>query len=150
MSEQDQILSLLNRYSHTVDSGDIKGFVALYEKGEWYVDGSPPNRGSKELFDNVGSQVILYEDGTPRTRHVNANIELEIDEESGTAKGQRYVTVLQQTDQLSLQAIFSGHYHDEFAKKDGEWYFAKTVVHQPFVGDLSHHIKSNEFVEPTE
>jgi len=147
MSDKDEIMSLLNRYSHTVDGGDIEGFVALFEKGEWYVEGSTPNRGSKEVFENVLSKVIIYEDGTPRTRHVNSNIELSIDEKSGTAKGQRYVTVLQQTDSLPLQAIFSGHYYDEFVKENGEWRFAKTVIHQPFVGDMSQHLKSEDFIE---
>jgi 3-phenylpropionate/cinnamic acid dioxygenase small subunit len=147
MSDKDEIMSLLNRYSHTVDSGDIEGFVALFEKGEWYVEGLTPNRGSNEVFENVLSKVIIYDDGTPRTRHVNANIELSIDEKSGTAKGQRYVTVLQQTDSLPLQAIFSGHYYDEFVKENGEWRFAKTVVHQPFVGDMSQHLKSEDFIE---
>lgn len=146
MSAKDKIMSLLNRYSHTVDGGDIEGFVALFEKGEWYVEGTTPNRGSKEVFDNVLSKVIIYEDGTPRTRHVNSNIELSIDESGGTAKGERYVTVLQQTDSLPLQAIFSGHYHDEFIKENGEWRFAKTVVHRPFVGDLSQHLKSEGFI----
>ncbi len=144
MSDKDEIMSLLNRYSHTVDGGDIEGFVALFEKGEWYVEGSTPNRGSKEVFENVLSKVIIYEDGTPRTRHINANIELSIDEKSGTAKGQRYVTVLKQTDSLPLQVIFSGHYYDEFVKENGEWRFAKTVIHQPFVGDMSQHIKSED------
>ncbi len=147
MSDKDEIMSLLNQYSHTVDSGDIDGFVALFEKGEWYVVGSTPNRGSKEVFDNVLSKVIIYEDGTPRTRHLNANIELSIDEKGGTAKGQRYVTVLQQTDSLPLQPIFSGHYHDEFVKENGNWRFSKTVVHQPFVGDMSQHLKSKDFIE---
>ena len=147
MSDKEQILSLLNRYSFTVDSGDLEGFVALFEKGEWYVEGTPPNRGSKEVFDNVVSNVIIYEDGTPRTRHVNANIELSIDEASGTAKGQRYVTVWQQTETLPLQAIFSGHYHDEFEKENGSWRFSKTVVRNPFVGDTSQHLRSDEFID---
>ena len=147
MSDKEKILSLLNRYSHTVDGGDIEGFAALYDKGAWYVADSPPNRGSKELLDNVGSKVIIYEDGTPRTRHVNANIELEIDEKAGTATGQRYVTVLQQTHALPLQAIFSGHYHDVFAREEGEWHFVETVIHQPFLGDTSHHLKVDDFAK---
>lgn len=147
MSDKEQILSLLNRYSHTVDGGDLEGFAALFKHAEWYVEGSTPNRGAKEVFENLLSNIILYDDGTPRTRHVNANIELDIDNENGTAKAQRYVTVLQQTDKLSLQPIFSGHYHDEFVKEDGEWRFARTVVHQPFVGDMSQHLKNSDFVE---
>ena len=41
MSDKEKILSLLNRYSHTVDGGDIEGFAALYDKGAWYVADSP-------------------------------------------------------------------------------------------------------------
>ena len=147
MSDKEQILSLLNRYSHTVDGGDLEGFAALFEKAEWYVDGTTPNRGSKEVSENILSKLIIYEDGTPRTRHVNANIEIDINDEAGTAKAQRYVTVLQQTDKLPLQPIFSGHYHDEFVRENGEWRFAKTVVHQPFVGDMSQHLRSDDFID---
>lgn len=146
MSDREQLLSLLNRYSFAIDSGDLDGFVALYEKGEWYVEGSPPNKGAKEVFDNVVSNAIIYEDGTPKTRHVNTNIELSIDEVAGTAKGERYVTVLQQTGTLPLQAIFSGHYHDEFQKENGSWRFSRTVVRNPLVGDTSHHLRSDEFI----
>ena len=146
MSAKDQIMSLLNRYSHTVDSGDLDGFVDLFSRGEWYVEGTKPNRGAEEIFDNVISKIIIYEDGTPRTRHVNSNVELTIDEGAGAASGQRYVTVLQQTDSLPLQAIFSGHYFDEFVNDNGSWRFAKTVVHSPFVGDMSQHLKTMKFI----
>ena len=86
--------------------------------------------------------VIIYDDGTPKTRHVTANISLDIDEDAGTARGQRYVTVLQQTDELPLQTIFSGHYFDEFVKEDGRWRFAKTLVRHPLVGDMSRHLRA--------
>jgi len=147
MSDREQILGLLNRYSYTVDSGDLDGFVALYEKAEMYVEGTPPKRGSKEIFDNVVSNVILHEDGTPRTRHISSNIELSIDEVAGTAKGQRYLTVIQQTETLPLQVIFSGHYHDEFVRENGSWRFSRTVVTNPFVGDTSQHLRSEDFIE---
>ena len=143
MSAKDDILQLLNRYAYTIDTGDLAGFASLYEQGEWYADGSPRHRGRDGVFDNVMSQVIIYDDGTPKTRHITANVELEIDEEAGTATGQRYVTVLQQTDVLPLQAIFSGHYFDEFVREDGQWRFAKTVIRYPLVGDMSAHLKGS-------
>ena len=58
MTAKEQILSLLNQYSYTIDSGDFNGFAALFEKGEWCIEGSKPNRGSKEIFDNIISKII--------------------------------------------------------------------------------------------
>lgn len=147
MSARESILELLNQYSYTVDGGDMKGFMALFEHGEWSVEGAEPNRGAQEIWDNILSKIILYEDGTPRTRHVNTNVELDIDEAAGTARGQRYVTVLQGTDDFPLQTIFSGHYHDTFVRDNGRWRFASTVVHGPMQGDMSRHLKSTDFVE---
>ena len=147
MSDEAQILSLLNQYCYTVDSGDLDGFAALYEDAELYADGAPRNKGSQDILDNVMSNVIIYEDGTPKTRHMNANVELSIDAVAGTAKAQRYVTVLQQTETLPLQTIFTGHYHDEFVRQDGRWRYAKTVIKNPLVGDTSQHLSSSEFIE---
>ena len=93
MASKDEILSLLNKYSHTVDTGDFDGFRALFEKGEWSVEGNTPSKGSAEIYEQILSKIILYSDGTPRTRHVTTNVELEVDEPAGRAKGQRYVTV---------------------------------------------------------
>lgn len=45
MSDRDEILNLLNIYSHTVDGGDMEGFAALFEYAEWSIDGAPPSRG---------------------------------------------------------------------------------------------------------
>ncbi|MCB1746885.1 MAG: nuclear transport factor 2 family protein [Gammaproteobacteria bacterium] len=147
MSARDEILALLNRYSFTVDGGDLDGFAALFEQGEWSVEGNRPSRGAREIHDNVLSKIIIYPDGTPRTRHVNTNIELDIDEGAGTARGQRYVTVLQGTDGFPLQTIFAGHYHDAFVREDGRWRFASTVVHRPLMGDMSKHLRNTDFVE---
>ncbi len=143
MNTATEINTLLNEYAYRVDTGDLDGFLDLFENGEWSVEGSTVSRGRKELFDNVISNIIIYPDGTPKTRHVTANVSLTIDEATGTASGQRYVTVLQQTDALPLQAIFSGHYFDEFVQDDGRWRFAKTVVRHPLVGDMSAHLTAS-------
>lgn len=146
MSARDAITSLLNRYSFTVDTGDFEGFLALYADGAWSVEGAAPNDGPDAIRANVIDKIIVYPDGTPRTRHVTTNVELAIDEAADRATGQRYVTVLQQTDELPLQAIFSGHYHDEFVCENGTWRFASTVVRSPFVGNMSGHLKGVEFI----
>jgi len=140
MSAETEINTLLNEYAYRVDTGDLDGFLDLFETGEWSVEGSAVSSGRQELFDNVISNIIIYADGTPKTRHVTANVNLDINEAAGTANGQRYVTVLQQTDTLPLQTIFSGHYFDEFVRENGSWRFAKTLVRYPLVGDMSAHL----------
>lgn len=142
MDAREEISNLLNQYAYTVDTGDLDGFLALFESGEWSVEGAKVSHGRDELFDDVISNIILYDDGTPKTRHVTANVTLDIDETAGKASGQRYVTVLQQTDELPLQTIFSGHYFDEFVKENDAWRFAKTLVRYPLVGDMSQHLRA--------
>jgi len=144
MNSRNEILSLLNNYCYCVDTGDLDGFIKLYENGEWSVDGSPVSRGGKEIYDNVISNIIIYDDGTPKTKHMTANIELTIDEANGVANCQRYITVMQQTEAFPLQAIFSGHYFDEFVNENGEWRYATTVIRHPLVGDMSQHMKATE------
>lgn len=148
MSARDEITSLLNQYSYTVDTGDFAGFTALFAHAEWSVEGTAPIRGSEAIMDGILSKIILYEDGTPRTRHCTTNIEVTIDEVAGTASSQRYVTVLQATDDFPLQPIFCGHYFDEFERADGRWRFTKTLVRRPFIGDMSRHLKNTDFVQP--
>ncbi|MES0884428.1 nuclear transport factor 2 family protein [Roseibium sp. SCP14] len=143
MNAKDQILKLINQYSFTLDSGDLDGFADLFKDGEWIFEGSEPNRGRQELYDNVLTLVILYEDGTPRTRHATTNVNIEVDEEAGTATSQRYVIVVQQTDKLPLQVIYSGQYFDEFARReDGSWYYTRLTIRNPLFGDLSHHLRT--------
>lgn len=48
---------------------------------------------------------------------------------------------MQATDDLPLQIIASGRYHDRFARIDGEWCFVARDYRQlDFIGDLSRHL----------
>ncbi|MFZ1741577.1 MAG: nuclear transport factor 2 family protein, partial [Pontixanthobacter sp.] len=84
----------------------------------------------------------LYEDGTPKTRHLTTNpiIELAPDQQSATCRSQW--TVLQALDDLPLQVIGSGRYHDELKLVSGEWAFARReYLKVDFWGDASKHLK---------
>ena len=59
------------------------------------------------------SLIVLHPDGTPRTKHVTTNPIIEVDD-AETASCRSYYTVLQQTDELPLQTIVTGRYHDRF------------------------------------
>ena len=69
----------------------------------------------KMLRDNV----IVYGDGTPRTKHVTTNLAIEVDEAGGTAASRSYFTALQALPDLALQPIISGRYLDRFERRDG-------------------------------
>ena len=88
------------------------------------------------------SNIILYSDGTPKTKHTTSNISLDINEGAGTAKGHSYVTVFQQTDNFPLQPIFSGDYHDEFECVDGQWRFTKREIRNSLIGDMTAHLRN--------
>ena len=137
----EEILALMHRYTYLIDRGNLEGFAGLFASGEWGAEGDKLLTGS-EMLEMLRREVTLYPDGTPRTRHVVTNIELDVDEEHGVAKGQSYITLFQQTDDFPLQVIFSGEYHDEFVRENDVWRFDKRIIKGPMFGDQSRHIKS--------
>ncbi len=140
MSSRDEINHLVNHYGFTIDTGDLDGFASLFEHGDWGLEGSRRYVGKDGLLEMM-ADVVIYPDGTPRTKHLTASYDLDIDEGAETAKGQCYVTVLQQTDDFPLQVIFAGHYFGEFERVDGAWRFVKRIVRHALVGDMSAHLK---------
>ena len=134
MSADREILKLMNDYCYAIDSGDLKTFGEIIRHAEWIAEGKKPGKESQ-------SNLILYPDGTPRTKHTLSNISIEVDEDKGFAKAHSYVTVYQQTDELPLQAIFSGDYFDEFKCVDGSWRFTRREIRNSLIGNMSAHLK---------
>jgi 3-phenylpropionate/cinnamic acid dioxygenase small subunit len=101
MSAEAHIRDLMNRYCFAIDSGDFKTFQRLFEHAQWIAEGQTPG-------PEAANNLILYADGTPRTKHVISNISIEVDDEHNAASAHSYVTVYQATDDFPLQAIFAG------------------------------------------
>jgi 3-phenylpropionate/cinnamic acid dioxygenase small subunit len=141
VSARAAILDLLNRYAYTIDSGDLDGFAELFAHGAWVMEGGVAEHGKEALLAGTAN-IRLYPDGTPRTRHTTSNVELDIDEAAGTARGQCYVTVYQGTDEFPLQPIFAGHYFDDFVRIDGHWHFKQRLIRRQFVGNMRAHVRS--------
>lgn len=141
MDSRDQIFHLMNLYGFMIDTGDFEGFAELFAHGEWTMEGGASATGKDQLLAGFAN-VRVYEDGTPRTRHITTNVDLVIDETAGAAKSQCYVTVFQQTSEFPLQAIFSGHYFDDFERIDGVWWFKKRLIRFQLVGDMTAHVQS--------
>ena len=80
----------------------------------------------------------VHADGTPRTRHVITNVNIDLD--GDRASSRCYATVFQQTDELPLQPIASGRYVDRFERVDGTWRFADRLITGFLLGDRSQHV----------
>jgi hypothetical protein len=135
------ILNLMNEYCYRIDKGDIEGFAELFAHASFGVSGSDDGvmKGKDEVLKYL-SRVIMY-DGKPNTKHCMTNVQIDIDEEAGTAKTQSYVTVFQAVPpDFPLQAIFSGHYYDTFEITDGQWLFRTREISPDLIGDLSLHL----------
>lgn len=145
MDSRTQITHLINQYGFTIDTGDLQGFAQLFENAEWTVEGTEPRVGTQQVLDAL-STVRIYEDGTPRTKHIVSNLDLEINEVNNSAESQCYVTVFQQTNDFPLQAIFCGHYFDRFQRAEGLWKFSQRIIRYMMVGDLSAHLNEPESV----
>jgi len=111
------ILKLMNEYCYRIDAGDLDGFAAMFEKGNFEIIGDPS--------------------GPPHSKHVMSNVQIDVNGDSATA--QSYVTVMQALPDFPMQAIFIGHYFDEFRKGDDGWYFTSRRISPDLIGDLSRH-----------
>ena len=140
-SGEQAVRSLLNHYGFYIDTARFEAFAGLFaEDGVWGFEGAQYH-GRQEILE-FSKTVIVYPDGTTRTKHTSSNEEIVVDEDAGTARAESYVTVYQQTDALPIQPIFSGHYFDECVRIDGRWYFQSRTIRHGLMGDLSHHIRS--------
>lgn len=136
-----QIQNLVYRYAELIDLGDFDGLGNLLDGAEVGGADSPGSLSGRDaVVAMFTSSTRRYPDGTPRTKHVTTNLILEIDDAAGSATCRSYFTVLQQVDDLALQPIIAGRYHDRFVREADAWRFAERRFHIDLVGDLSHHM----------
>lgn len=134
------ICNLLYRYAEAIDEGRLEDAAALFRHAriETGAAGLLDADGLLALWRKI---LVIHPCGTPRTRHLVTNPILDIDEAAGTATSRSCFTVMQATDDLPLQIIASGRYHDRFTRIDGEWCFVARDYRQlDFIGDLSRHL----------
>ena len=139
-----KIENLLYTYAERLDAGDLAGVADLFAHGRIQpaANASPETtfEGRDRVFEMYRAATRLYPDGTPRTKHITTNAIIEVDEKAHSGSARSYYTVLQQTDDLPLQAIISGHYHDTFQRIEERWWFDTRIMFIDHMGDLSHHL----------
>src|SRR6476620_8442079 len=134
------IQNLIATYAELVDDGDFAAVGALLSEAT-FTGGAGSVSGRDAIEKMLRDSVIVYDDGTPRTKHITTNVAIEIDEESGSAVSRSYFTALQAVPNLTLQPIASGRYQDRFARRDDRWFFVERRVRTDLVGDMSHHLR---------
>jgi 3-phenylpropionate/cinnamic acid dioxygenase small subunit len=135
------IEKLIFTYAELIDHGDIAGLADLLSAATIGVDGAAAGlRGREQIIDLFRSTVRLHDDGTPKTKHVTTNVQLDVDDGAGTATARSYFTVFQAATGLPLQPIVAGRYRDRFECRDGSWVFVERRFTTDLVGDVSRHL----------
>jgi 3-phenylpropionate/cinnamic acid dioxygenase small subunit len=140
------INTLLMTYAELLDGGRFDDFAALFEHATYRIDHAGAEhvseyRGATEVL-GFCKQTRLYDDGTPRTKHVITNVNIQLHGDQATASS--YATVFQQTEVLPLQPIASGRYVDRFERVDGTWRWADRLITGFLLGDRSQHVVWHE------
>ena len=135
-----EIENLVYAYAERIDAGDLAGVAELFRHGRIEAAPGVVLEGVDAVRKLYESSTRLYDDGTPRTRHVTTNVIVEVDDGADTAAARASYTVVQQTDELSLQPIIVGRYRDTFHRVGGEWCFDTREMFVDLTGDLSQHL----------
>jgi 3-phenylpropionate/cinnamic acid dioxygenase small subunit len=135
------ITSLMYRYTEYIDAADFEAIGALFAGAVMTNEGVAGEiAGGDAIKQLYTSTNRVHGDGTLRTRHLTANVIVDIDETTETATARSSFVVFQQTPTLPLQAIVTGRYRDRFTRVDGSWQFAQRHIVVDHVGDVREHL----------
>jgi 3-phenylpropionate/cinnamic acid dioxygenase small subunit len=135
------ITTLMYRYTEYIDAADFDAIADLFADAILTNEGVAGEiAGGDAIKQLYTSTNRVHDDGTLRTRHLTANVIVDIDESAGTASTRSSFVVLQQTPALQLQPIVTGRYRDRFARVDGSWRFAQRHIIVDHVGDVREHL----------
>jgi hypothetical protein len=143
------IQNLLFQYPFALDRGDFDAVGRLFAHARVYSSGALlADRDPDAFARSFREWVIVYPDGTPRTRHMLANVII-TPEAADRATVRSYVMVFQQAPEQPLQPVIGGDYLDRVEKHDGQWRFVERHMGNDLIGDLSAHGRSIETIRPT-
>ena len=89
MSEPDHvsIANLVYRYGELIDAGDYDGIGELLAHAVITADGADVEwSGAEEITNMYTQSTRLYDDGTPRTKHVITNLLIEVDDDAAPGR----------------------------------------------------------------
>jgi SnoaL-like domain len=134
------INNLVFSYAELFDLGDFDSAIGLFEHAAVSVAGWDFQARGPAVRSLLTETVRLH-DGVPSTKHIVANVIVEIEPDGLSASARSYYVALQARPDLPLQPILAGRWHDKLEKVDGRWRFVDRVIHGDLMGDISHHIR---------
>jgi len=141
--DERAILNLLYSYAERIDAGDFARGSQLVAHAPAFMAGpdQPPVPGTQ--VGAVLHHFVKTYDGIPRTKHLVTNTILEADSPTSVRTRSQFTVLQNVPDELPLQVVASGRYHDEFVKNDqGEWAFAQRIMLVDAHGDVSAHLNT--------
>ena len=81
MSSHRAIENLIAMYAELVDDGDFAGIGILLGDAT-FTGGAGSVSGRVAIEKMLRDSLIVYDDGTPRTKHVTTNVIIDVDEPS--------------------------------------------------------------------
>lgn len=138
--DREAIRALIAEYATRLDAGDLDGVAALFADATFRSARDGRTREGAAAVRRMYEPVVIYDDSTPRTKHLLGNIALEVDATRGTASSICTFTVLQAAPGNALHAVLVGRYEDAFARVGRSWRFAERLVHPDLIGELSGHM----------
>ena len=134
--------NLLGRYCERIDAGDFAGVGELFAHGGLAagdLDAPAFVSGAYAVAAFYAAGTRLH-DGSPRTKHMVADIVVGDVADDGSITARSSYVVLQGVDGFPLQPIIAGRYVDRFEPgADGSWHFARRHFSVDLLGDLTHH-----------
>ena len=146
-----EIESIMFHYTSSIDSGDLESTAKIFTKGAIHSSGNIL-QGYSEVFDTYESAIIFYDDEdneveynrlkcSPKTKHLNTNIQYSFNADITSANVSSYFTVYQ-TIKSKSQIVVGGRYEDEFLL-EGNWYLKLRKIYIENLGDMTFHIRSD-------
>lgn len=140
-ADRDAVVALLCAYADAIDDGDFEGVATLLaEAVVETADGTVVAEGRDAVLALYRSTTRRHADGTPRTAHLVTNIVVVPGPQPDELVVRSRFVVLQATGTLPLQPVVAGRYVDTFARRAGEWRFARRRMVPALWGDVSDHL----------
>jgi ketosteroid isomerase-like protein len=138
--DEEQIRALVVGYAERLDAGDLDGVAALFARGRFRSARRGAALVGADAVRAMYDTVVLYDDGTPRTKHVLGNLAVEVAPDRSLATASCTFVVVQASDG-GPRPVLAGRYVDRFARHSDGWAYEERVVEPDLIGDLTTHMR---------